>query len=45
MTTIPSPACHLGEPLTPAEENVLALLAQGMSDREIGIRLSGFLAK
>lgn len=40
MTTLPSPECHLVEPLTPAEETVLQLLAQGLSDKEIGIKLS-----
>jgi WD40 repeat protein len=40
VTTIPSPTCHLDEPLTAAEENILNLLAQGLSDKEIGIKLS-----
>ncbi len=40
MGTILSPACHLDEPLTAAEEHILNLLAQGLSDKEIGLRLS-----
>ena len=40
MTTPSFPECHLVEPLTPAEEKVLELLAQGLSDKEIGIKLS-----
>ena len=42
MTETPTPALtyHLLEPLTAAEERVLLLLAQGMSDKEIGLELS-----
>jgi WD40 repeat protein/DNA-binding CsgD family transcriptional regulator len=40
MNTMPALPCHLAEPLTPAEETVLNLLAQGMSDKEIGLKLS-----
>lgn len=40
MVTIPPPVCHLVEPLTAAEKNILSLLAQGLSDKEIGIELN-----
>jgi WD40 repeat protein/DNA-binding CsgD family transcriptional regulator len=40
MNSMPALPCHLAEPLTPAEETVLNLLAQGMSDKEIGLKLS-----
>ena len=36
----PNPTPHLIDPLTTAEEKVLKLLAQGLSDKEIGIELS-----
>lgn len=40
MTTELPAECHLIEPLTPREAEVLALLAQGLSDKEIGNALS-----
>lgn len=39
-TSASMPTCHLLEPLTVTEEKVLFLLAQGMSDKEIGLELS-----
>ncbi len=39
MTTEPSVECHLIEPLTMAEENILRLMAQGLSDKEIGLEV------
>lgn len=40
VTTTPTPSPHLIDPLTVAEEKVLNLLAQGLSDKEIGLELS-----
>jgi ATP/maltotriose-dependent transcriptional regulator MalT len=40
VTAISLPQCHLLEPLTLAEENVLRLMTQGLSDKEIGLKLS-----